>query len=117
MHSPAVRRKTPQGLSFGLHELVHVRDWVHRRGLILNILLDQVLDGAEFEELVLVRAPAPSCRAVSLWRTPAGVVAQAAGGQPRIFRGVRAALHHASAQLRAATPPRPSLWRNVVFGF
>jgi hypothetical protein len=117
MHpAAAARQKTPHGVAFPVHELIHMREWAKRRGLQAQILLDQVLDGAEFEELVLLKPPTVSRHAVSLWCTPAGIAVQSAAGRPRLFRGIRAALDYAGTQLRATAPRRPFFWRSLIFG-
>jgi hypothetical protein len=109
------RIKTPYGLAFPVHELVFIRAWSEKRGLTMKIQLNRVLDGAEFEEILLIRGLVPSRRALSLWRVASGaVVAQAEGGQPRVFDGVHAALSHASAMF-ALTPSRvSSAWRRLL---
>jgi hypothetical protein len=102
---------TQYGLSFAVADLIYVRDWVQRREFCLSILLDQVLDGAEFEELLLIRARLRGRRALTLWRTVSHVIAQAAGGQPRAFSGVQPALAYFSAAWREADRHRFSVWR------
>jgi hypothetical protein len=92
------RTKAPYGLAFPVHELVFIRAWAEKRGLSMHVLLDQVLDGAEFEEMLLIRGLVKSRRALTVWRVSGGgVVAQSEGGQPRVFGGVHAALSHAGA--------------------
>jgi hypothetical protein len=116
MQAPTTtRHRTPYGLAFPLHELVFVRDWARRAGLRVSIRLDQVLDGAEFEEMVVLTATGRPCRAVSLWRTANGVIAQQAGGQPRVFAGARAALSFASLSLSGLPAARyDAWWRGLV---
>ncbi len=109
------RTKTPHGLAFPVHELVFIRAWSEKRGLTLKILLDRVLDGAEFEEMLLIRGMIPSHRALTLWRVAGGgVVAQAEGGEPRIFGGVHAALSHAGAMFTLKPSRVPSAWRRLL---
>jgi hypothetical protein len=96
------RQGTPYGQSFAVADLMFVRDWVQRREFSLSILLDQVLDGAEFEELLLIRAKLRGRPALTLWRTSSHVIAQAAGGQPHAFSGVQPALAYLSAARREA---------------
>jgi hypothetical protein len=112
------RAKAPYGLAFPVHELVFIRAWAETRGLTLCVLLDQVLDGAEFEEMLLIRGLVKSRRALTLWRVSGGgVVAQSEGGQPRAFGGVHAALSHAGAVF-AMQGPRGgranSAWRRLL---
>jgi hypothetical protein len=107
--------RRPHGLSFPVHELIFLHDWAQMRGLTMTILLDQVFDGAEFEEMVMVRSRVPCRAALTLWRVAGGgVAAQAEGGAPRVFGGIHTALSHAGA-LFAATPARvPSVWRRLL---
>jgi hypothetical protein len=115
MQVPAViRAKAIYGESFPLPELTFMRDGAGRRGLRMTILLDQVLDGAEFEEVVLIRPTFRPHRAVTVWRTANCIVAQAAGGQPKAFGGIRAAMDHVFASLPRATPAtRRFSWRRL----
>jgi hypothetical protein len=103
-----IRQKAIYGEAFPLQELTFMRDGAGRRGLRMTILLDQVLDGAEFEEVVLIRPTLRPHRAVTVWRTANCIVAQAAGGQPRAFGGIRAAMDHVFASLPCAAR---STWR------
>jgi len=107
------RHGVPYGLSFAVPDLMFVRDWVQRREFHLSILLDQVLDGAEFEELLLIRAKLRGRRALTLWRTGSHVIAQAAGGQPRAFSGVQPALAYFSALWREADRRRFRVLRAI----
>jgi hypothetical protein len=109
------RTKAPYGLAFPVHELVFIRAWAEKRGLSMKVLLDQVLEGAEFEEMLLVRGLVPSRRSLTLWRVSGGaVVAQAQGGQPRVFGGVHAALSHAGAMFTLKPSRVTSAWRRLL---
>jgi hypothetical protein len=110
----AARPKTLYGQAFPLHELLFMRDGAGRRGLHMNILLDQVLDGAEFEELVMIRPTGRPYRAATLWRTAHCIVAQAAGAEPKAFGGIRAAMDHVLASLPGAARARRRFsWRDL----
>jgi hypothetical protein len=112
MHSQAAARpRTPYGLAFAVPELEFVRDWAARHGLRMHVRLDQVLDGAEFEELVMLCAPGRGRQALTLWRTDHAVIAQAPGGHPRGFAGVQAAVAHFAGVFRAESPRRRALDR------
>ena len=115
MQLPAdIRQKAIYGEAFPLPELVFMRDGAGRRGLRMTILLDEVLDGAEFEEGVLIRPTFRPHRAVTVWRTANCIVAQAAGGQPKAFGGIRAAMDHAFASLPCAAPSTGRFsWRRL----
>jgi hypothetical protein len=120
--SAASRHRAPYGLAFPLAELVFVRDWAEQRSLTMSVLLDQVFDGAEFEELILIRGGGRNRRALTVWRTDASIVAQAAGACPRAFTGVAPALAHYLALLEAAAPRRrfaflswlPRMWPHTA---
>ncbi len=121
MHTHSTdRTKAPYGLAFPVHELVFIRAWAEKRGLSMKVLLDQVLEGAEFEEMLLVRGLVPSRHSPSrgsltLWRVSGGaVVAQAQGGQPRVFGGVHAALSHAGAMFALKPSRVTSAWRRLL---
>jgi hypothetical protein len=113
MHIPAaVRPKTIYGEAFPLPELAFMRNGAARNGLRMTILLDQVLDGAEFEEVVLIRPSFRPHRAVTVWRTANCIIAQAAGGQPKAFGGIRAAMDHVFASLPCSARARRRFsWR------
>ena len=117
MHPQAAARpRTPYGLAFPLPELEFVRAWAERQGLRLEVRLDQVLDGAEFEELLMITAPRSARQALTLWRTDHSVIAQAAGGHPKGFSGVHMALAHFAGTFSAAAPQRRALarWRKLL---
>ncbi|MEJ0048767.1 MAG: hypothetical protein WDN04_23670 [Rhodospirillales bacterium] len=110
----AARPRVLCGQAFPLHELEFIRDSAARCGLCMNVLLDQVLDGAEFEELVVIRPIGRPHRAATLWRTAHSIVAQTAGGPPKAFATIRAATDHALANLPGSAPPRRRFsWRDL----
>ena len=114
-HPATARPKAPYGLSFPVQDLLLLRGWAAPRGLRMEILLDQVMDGAEFEELILVRCRGRARGAISIWRTSAGVIAQAVGGQPMLFSGVQPVATHFNSHFNTAShPSRPSFWRQLL---
>ncbi len=116
MDQPATARpKAPYGLSFAVQDLLLLRGWAEPRGLRMEILLDQVMDGAEFEELILVRRHGRGRRALSIWRTSAGVIAQAVGGHPMLFSGVQPVVMHFTSHFNTTPQPnRTSFWRQIL---
>jgi hypothetical protein len=111
--------KAPYGISFTLKDLLYIRSWADRGGLRMEVLLDQVMDGAEFEELLLLRRPNASRRALSIWRTSEGIIAQSAGGQPKLFSGGQPVTEHYATYFASAAPARhalarPSFWRHLL---
>ncbi len=118
MHSSAAaRQRTPYGLSFRVDELTLVRDWAERHGLTMAVKLDQVIDGAEFEELLLVSGPGRLRQALTLWRTDHSVIGQAAGGHPKGFAGVKLALSHVASAVPPGPGRSPSRWKKLLSRF
>jgi hypothetical protein len=99
--------KPPYGLSFPIEELVMVRDWAARRGLCMIVALDQTLDYAEFEEMLIVAPPDRKRRTLTIWRTLGSVFLQVPHGRPRAFPTVQEAL----ASIRPAATRRSALMR------
>jgi hypothetical protein len=116
MDLPATARpKSPYGLAFAVQDLVQVRAWAAGQGLGMQVLLDQVLDGAEFEELLLIARPGRGRRALSVWRTSAGIIAQASSGQPLLFSTMKAVTdYYANLFNGTAVSPRRPFWRQLL---
>jgi hypothetical protein len=112
MNSPATsRRKLPYAIAFAVHELVLIRSWAERNGMLMKLRLDQVVDGEEFEELVLLCRRGSTQPVLSLWRKTNAVVVQRAGGAPRSHGGVQAALSQVG--LRPPAEPALAIWRHL----
>jgi hypothetical protein len=114
------RHRVPYGLAFPVHELVFVRAWAATRGLAMDVLLDQVLDGAEVEEMLVVRGLVRSRRTLTLWRPSgspggSGVVAQVKGDAPRVFGGIHAALCQAASLFAPPPARKPTPWRRLLW--
>jgi len=108
MHSHATSLfKPPYGLSFQIEELVLVRRWAEERGLHLIVALDQMLENAEFEEMLILVPPDRKRRTLTIWRTLGSIFLQVPNGRPRAFATVEEAL----ASLRPAGTKRSSLMR------
>jgi hypothetical protein len=108
MHAPAESRSSlPYGISFTVADLVAVRDWAARHSLAMEVLLDQVLDGAEFEELLLLRGAGGPKRALTIWRAAGAIIAQQSGTQPLAFTAIAPALTYCATLL--TPPPRSRL--------
>lgn len=97
------RRAAPFGLSFGIDDLLAARGWAEARRLRMQVVLDRVIDGAEFEEMLLLLAADGRRRIATVWRTEGGIVSQAPGRMPRLFSGMAEALG-------ALAPPRRRRW-------
>jgi hypothetical protein len=105
-HSDVAAARAPYGLSFPIEELILLRSWAEQRKLQLIVALDWVLDGAEFEELLILSAAGDSRRrTLTLWRTQEGVFAQTLHGRPHGFETLRELL----SQVRP-TQKKRSVW-------
>lgn len=100
-------QKPPYARAFAIEELLMVRDWCQQRGLLMTVVLDQVLDHAEFEEMLVLSPPDRRRRTLTMWRTVGSVLLQVPKGCPHAFETVPAAL----ASLRPARRKRRSLLR------
>lgn len=86
------RPEAPYGVSFAIDELVSARDWAAQRRLGMTLLLDSVVDGAEFEEMIVITTADRRRRLLMVWRRPSEVIAQLIGRMPRAFADVTSAL-------------------------
>ncbi len=73
------------GLAFAVEDLVMLRNWAEQRRLRLTVALDRVIDGVEFEEMLVVAPPAGRRRTLTLWRTHEAIFAQTPAGAPESF--------------------------------
>jgi len=89
-------RQSAYGLAFAIEDLVMLRSWAEERTLLLTIALDRTLDGAEFEELLVLAAPDAPQPTLTLWRTQDGIFAQTPTGRPQGF----ASLHQLLENIR-----------------
>ena len=92
--TPACRtaQRAPHGLSFSIDELNRIIQWTERSSSHLRIVLDQVVDGVEFEELLVLTEQSARRRSVTLWRTASSVIVQEPHRRPNAFRSVADAL-------------------------
>ncbi len=100
----------PYAVAFSIEDLILVRSWAEQRSLGLHIATDQVLDGAEFEELLIIAPHNRERRTLTLWRTQAGVFAQTPQGRPRAFATVRDLLD----ALRPAQQRQRARWLRLL---
>ncbi|MDE2006391.1 MAG: hypothetical protein KGI51_07485 [Rhodospirillales bacterium] len=77
-------RGNPAGYAFSIPELETARGWAARRGIRLDIRLDHLCPGADFEE-VLAFSPRRGRAAWVLWRGPEHLIAERADGTRRRF--------------------------------
>ncbi len=95
----------PYAVAFSIEDLILIRCWADRRGLQLSVAIDQVVDGAEFEEMLIVAPQNRERRTLTLWRTQANVYAQTPEGRPRAFATLKDLLEALNpAQPRQRTP-------------
>ncbi len=97
--------RAPYGLAFAIEDLVAARSWAEQRHLKLSVVLDCTMDGAEFEELLVIAPPGARHRTMTVWRTQDGVCAQTPSGQPHSFATMADLLGH----IRPI--PRRTPWR------
>ncbi len=99
--------RPPYGLAFPIQDLLRIRHWCEKRGLRMEVALDQMLDDVEFEELLIVTPPSREKRSFTMWRTLGGIYVQTPTGAPRAFFSTIDALD----SLRPARPRRNALLR------
>jgi len=87
--------KPPYGLSFSLEDLVAAKEWTERLQLSLRVVLDHVMENAEFEEVLIVSSVGTQRRILTLWNTGLAIHAQAPQGRPRSFGTMAQALESA----------------------
>ncbi len=100
MQRVEARRNAPYGLSFAIEELQAARCWAERQRLALTVALDRVVDGAEFEEMLLFQTRDRRRRVLTLWRTEAGVAGQKAGCLPTAYASLADALRAAGTHAK-----------------
>ena len=105
MQNVQARGGAPYGLSFAIEELHEARRWAELHRLTMTVALDRVIDGAEFEEMLLVVTRDRRRRVLTLWRTEAGVVAQPVGCLPSGYGCLTDALRAV-----AGLAPRRRFW-------
>ncbi len=99
--------RPPYGLAFTIQDLLRMRHWCEKRGLRMEVALDQTLEDVEFEELLIISPQNRERRSFTMWRTVSGIYVQTPTGAPRAFHGVIEALD----SLRPARPKRKALLR------
>ena len=105
------RAASPYAIAFSIEDLILVRSWSEQRDLCLSIVTDQVLDGAEFEELLIISPRNRDRRTLTLWRSHNTVFAQTPHSRPRAFHTVKDLLE----SLRPAPKPRAGWLRMLGF--
>lgn len=86
-------------MAFEIDDLVRVRTWAEREGLILRIRLDHVERGRDLEEVLYLMPLGRGLWRISLWRETKGLMMRQGSQPPALFAGIEAAL-------AAATPRR-----------
>ncbi len=82
----------PYGVAFAIEELLLMRSWVRQRDLQMTIATDQVINGAEFEEMLMIAPSGRERRCLTVWRTHSAVFVQTPQGRPRAFGTLKDAL-------------------------
>ncbi len=99
--------RPPYGLAFNIPDLLRIRQWCEKRGLCLDVALDQTLEDVEFEELLIISPKTREKRSFTMWRTISATYVQTPTGAPRTFASVA----HALDSLRPARPRRRAILR------
>jgi hypothetical protein len=108
-HPVAFLYRPPYGLSFQIDDLQLVHQWCEKRGLEMDVALDQMFDDLEFEELLIIAPPSREKRSFTMWSTLGGIVVQTPTGVPHTFPSVADALD----SLRPMRPKRRSLLQRL----
>ncbi len=108
--SNLTRVAAPYAIAFSIEELLLVRSWAEQRDLRLSISTDQVLDGAEFEEMLIIMAAGRKAPTLTLWRTQTAVFAQTPYGRPRAFETLKTLLE----ALRPAQKRQRAGWLRLL---
>jgi len=101
------RQQNPYGLAFAIEDLADIRHWAEGHQLVMLVALDHVIDGVEFEEMVVLSASNRRDGRVMLWRSFGTVYAQVERAKPRGFTTVPQALNWLA-------PPPPAA-RKTIF--
>ena len=97
---PVTTRASDRGMAFEIDDLVRVRTWAEREGLVLRIRLDHVERGRDLEEVLYLAPLGRGLWRVSLWREGEGVMMRQGSQPPAPFAGIEAALAAASPRRR-----------------
>lgn len=79
---PQQRAARPEGLAFDIPDLMMMRGWADYHNLPLTLSLDTVIDGAEYEEYVII---GDGQRCWHLWRLADGIAVRSAGSKAVLF--------------------------------
>ncbi len=96
----------PYGLSFSLEDLIEAKEWTERLQFSLCVVLDHVIEGAEFEEVVVIGSADNRRRILTIWNTGAALYTQVPQGRPRMHATMAQALE--SVHIRST---RRQPWR------
>jgi hypothetical protein len=110
IYPPQTRSSPPHGLSFAVDDLMTLQNWAALRGLAMEVDLGQVVDGAEFEEVVRLSVPARRRQVLTFWRTSGAIAVLASGRRPRAFPTLAQALESVEPTRRL----RPSWFSRIV---
>ncbi len=86
-----------------------MRSWAQQRGLHLTIATDQVRNGAEFEEMLILAPQGGQPRCLTVWRTANSVFAQTPQSRPHGFTTLKELLDALQPAQKARSP-----WRRLL---
>ncbi len=101
------RHHSAYGFAFAIEDLNGIRTWAQANDMVMLVALDRVVNGHEFEEMVVLSRPGQREQPIMLWRSFGTVYAQASLAKPRGFTTVPMALKWLSHD--AAAGPK-TLW-------
>jgi hypothetical protein len=103
----STRRQKAFGLAFAIEDLSDIRHWAQSHQMTMLVVLDHVLNGVEYEEMVVLSAAEQRDRRILLWRSFGTVFVQTVKGSPRGFTTVPRALNFLS-------PPAPAAMKTLM---
>jgi hypothetical protein len=107
------RQQKSFGLAFAIEDLSDIRRWAEAHQFTMLVVLDHVVNGLEFEEMVVLSVADQRERRVFLWRTFGTVFAQVARAKPRGFTTVPQALNFLSPPPPTARKTLLARWRDA----
>lgn len=107
------KHQKPYGLAFAIEDLSDIRRWAEAHQFTMLVVLDHVMNGVEYEEMVVLSVAEQRERRVFLWRTFGTVYAQAAYMAPRAFTTVPQALNSFLPPAPVARKTLFARWRDA----
>jgi hypothetical protein len=87
------RHQGAYGLAFAIEDLSDIRKWAHAHRMVMLVALDRVVNGYEFEEMVVLSPVGGRTQRIMLWRSFGTIYAQVFLARPQGFTSVPMALN------------------------